>query len=108
MPGARTKGTESAQGRKIPADLGSLDLGADEPSSLDEAPRDSKQVIQTVDRINKRDAEGKRRVRIHGIGFPTLFSNAEFSENTGVRFATLMRILCRENDGAFVGVSLIR
>jgi len=65
-------------------------------------------VRQTVDRINHRDAEGNRLVRIHAIGFPTMFSGMGFQENTGVRFATLMRVLCRENGGAFVGLSTIR
>ena len=62
-------------------------------------------VIETVDRINGEDAQGNRLVRIHAIGFPVMFSNASFPENTGVRFATLMRELCRRNGGAFVGLS---
>jgi hypothetical protein len=65
-------------------------------------------VIETVDRINKEDADGNRLVRIHGIGFPVMFSHAGFPENTGVRFATLMRELCRRNGGAFVGLSYRR
>jgi hypothetical protein len=63
------------------------------------------EVVKVVDRINKKDAQGNRRVRIHAIGFPTMFSQGEWSENTGVRFATLMRILCQENGGAFVGLN---
>jgi hypothetical protein len=66
------------------------------------------EVVEQVDRMNRRDAQGNRRVRIHGIGFPTMFSQDEWSENTGVRFATLMRILCQENDGAFVGLNSTR
>jgi len=62
-------------------------------------------VVQTVARINVRDAEGNQRVRIHAIGFPVVFSIAGVDEGTGVRFATLMRILCRENGGTFVGLS---
>ena len=65
-------------------------------------------VIQTVDRINKRDKDGNRLVRIHAIGFPVMFSRIGFQENTGVRFATLMRLLCRENGGAFVGLGSLR
>lgn len=65
-------------------------------------------VLDTVDRINERDREGNRLVRIHGIGFPVMFSRIGFQENTGVRFATLMRLLCRENGGAFVGLSSMR
>ena len=65
-------------------------------------------VVSTVRRYNKADAEGNRRVRIHAVGFPVMFSRIGFQENTGVRFATLMRILCRENGGAFVGLSSLR
>lgn len=62
-------------------------------------------VIREVDRINRADNQGNRRVRIHGIGFPVQFDprNPDFS--TGVRFATLMRELCRRNDGTFIGLS---
>ncbi len=62
-------------------------------------------VVETVDRLNKEDSQGNRLVRIHGIGFPVMFSQSGFPENTGVRFATLMRELCRRNGGAFVGLS---
>jgi hypothetical protein len=65
-------------------------------------------VVKTVDRINKKDSDGNRLVRIHAIGFPVMFSRTGFEENTGVRFATLMRILCRENGGAFVGLNTTR
>jgi hypothetical protein len=57
-----------------------------------------------VDRLNI-GSDGERRVRIHAIGFPTVFSVAGAGEHTGVRFATLMRILCRRNDGTFVGLN---
>ncbi len=66
------------------------------------------EVIETVDRINREDAHGNRLVRIHAIGFPTVFSNPGFPQATGVRFATLMRILCEKNGGAFVGLRRIR
>ena len=62
-------------------------------------------VVETVDRLNKEDAQGNRLVRIHAIGFPVMFSQSGFTEHTGVRFATLMRELCRRNGGAFVGLS---
>ncbi|MGH9318809.1 MAG: VWA domain-containing protein [Vicinamibacteria bacterium] len=65
-------------------------------------------VVEEVDRINKKDANGNRLVRIHAIGFPTMFSQNQWDENTGVRFATLMRILCQENGGAFVGLNTTR
>jgi hypothetical protein len=52
-------------------------------------------VVREVDRLNTRGSDGERRVRIHAIGFPTVFSVAGAGEQTGVRFSTLMRILCR-------------
>jgi hypothetical protein len=62
-------------------------------------------VLRRVDRLNRRDASGERKVRIHAIGFPALFSQSQFPESTGVRFATLMRLLCARNGGAFVALS---
>jgi len=66
------------------------------------------EVVKTVDRINTRDAQGNRRVRIHGIGFPTIFTVSGGEEHTGVRFAILMRLLCERNGGAFVALNTIR
>jgi hypothetical protein len=62
-------------------------------------------VLRTVDRINRQDSEGQRRVRIHGIGFPTVFSALGAGDTTGIRFAALMRQLCQENNGTFVGLN---
>jgi hypothetical protein len=66
------------------------------------------EVVEQVDRLNRKDANGNRRVRIHAIGFPVMFSQNQWGENTGVRFATLMRTLCQENGGAFVGLNSTR
>ncbi len=63
------------------------------------------EVVRTVDRLNRVGADGQRQVRIHAIGFPTVFSVPGAGEQTGVQFATLMRILCRRNGGAFVGLN---
>jgi hypothetical protein len=63
-------------------------------------------VVMTVDRLNRRG--GERKVRIHAIGFPTMFSQNDWPETTGLRFATLMRILCDRNGGAFVGLNSVR
>ena len=65
-------------------------------------------VLDAVERINRADAHGVRRVRVHAIGFPVVFSARGVSEYTGVRFATLMRLLCRENNGTFVGLTETR
>ena len=64
-------------------------------------------VVDTVDRINAPNPNGERPVRIHAIGFPTVFTVAGAPQATGVKFATLMRILCRRNGGTFVGLSTL-
>ena len=62
-------------------------------------------VLDEVDRLNRRDARGERKVRIHAIGFPTLFSQTEYPESTAIRFSMLMRRLCERNGGAFVALN---
>jgi len=70
--------------------------------------RSIQQVIETVDRINRRDDAGNRLVRIHGVGFPVQFANPPQYQDTGIKFATLMRQLCAENDGTFVALNRFR
>jgi hypothetical protein len=65
-------------------------------------------VVRTVDRLNSPNERGERPVRIHAIGFPTVFEVAGAADTTGIRFATLMRILCRRNGGTFVGLNSLR
>tara|TARA_R110002049_G_scaffold182041_2_gene349633 strand:+ start:60446 stop:61456 length:1011 start_codon:yes stop_codon:yes gene_type:complete len=62
-------------------------------------------VVHEVDRINRVDSQGNRRVRIHAIGFPVQFDPRAPDNTTGVRFATLMRELCKRNDGTFIGLN---
>jgi hypothetical protein len=59
-------------------------------------------VVRSVDMINREDGSGRRRVRIHAIGFPV---RPDAPQYTSVRFATLMRILCERNGGTFVGLN---
>ena len=66
------------------------------------------QVVDTVDRINREDANGNRRVRIHGVGFPVQFIRAPHLQTTGIRFATLMRELAYRNGGTCVGLNDFR
>ena len=63
------------------------------------------EVLDAISASNTKDAKGRPRVRIHAIGFPVLFTEPGVREYTGVRFATLMRALCRENGGTFVGLN---
>ncbi|MDR4508176.1 MAG: hypothetical protein MRJ65_08070 [Candidatus Brocadiaceae bacterium] len=65
-------------------------------------------AIDAVDRINRAGAEGKRRVRIHAVGFPVMFLEPLSAGNTGVRYAALMRLLCQKNGGTFVGLNTNR
>jgi hypothetical protein len=64
------------------------------------------QVVETVDRMNKAGPKGSRPVRIHAVGFPTVLNDPRGI--TGVRFATLMRVLCQKNGGTFVGLNTTR
>mgnify|MGYP002176967858 FL=1 len=70
--------------------------------------RSIQQVVDTVDRINRRDEQGKRLVRIHGVGFPVQFANPPQYQDTGIKFAILMRTLCAANDGTFVALNRFR
>ena len=65
-------------------------------------------VINEVDRINRATKDGFRRVRIHAVGFPVVMAKTNQRGNTGERFATLMRVLCQRNGGAFVGLNSTR
>lgn len=60
-------------------------------------------VLDTVARINPRDAAGNPQVRIHGIGYPVLFTQGA-PRAGGIRFANLMRRLSEANGGTFVGL----
>ena len=65
------------------------------------------QVVNTVDQINKSLKGGERRVRIHAVGFPVLFSQPAAEMNVA-RFAALMRRLAEDNDGSFVGLNSLK
>jgi hypothetical protein len=68
--------------------------------------RSVQRVVDTVDKINRQGKDGKRLVRIHGIGFPVIFDlPARFSKATGIQFAILMRELCSRNGGTFVALN---
>ncbi len=65
-------------------------------------------VVRTVDRLNKGGKDGKRRVRIHAVGFPVQYARDPKLRTTGIRFATLMRELAFRNGGTFVGLNDFR
>jgi hypothetical protein len=64
-------------------------------------------VINTVEQLNRADKSGKRRVRIHAVGFPVQFNQGGLPINA-VRYAALMRKLAEENGGSFVGLNSVR
>ncbi len=67
--------------------------------------RSIERVVDTIDRINIADESGRRRVRIHAVGFPTLFQSARNQQASVYRFAALMREITFRNNGTFVGLS---
>lgn len=64
-------------------------------------------VVDTVDWINLSATAGERRVRIHAVGFPVLFSMPAAAMNAA-RFSALMRRLAEDNNGSFVGLNSLR
>ena len=67
--------------------------------------RSVQRVVDTVDKINRQGKDGKRLVRIHGIGFPVIFDQPARFQATGIKFAILMRELCARNGGTFVALN---
>jgi hypothetical protein len=63
----------------------------------------AQRVIDRVAQLNRPDAHGRRLVRVHAVGFSIDTDDAEF-QRTSRRFASLMRRLCLENGGTFVGL----
>jgi hypothetical protein len=61
-------------------------------------------AVSAVDAVNRETESGDRMVRIHGVGFPLPSFPGQGVPTTGVRFATLMRVLCDRNGGTFVGI----
>jgi hypothetical protein len=68
----------------------------------DEFTGDSIQAaLDSIGNLNKPDANGRRPVRIHAIGFP---EGPGMSPFTNIRFSALMRLICEQNNGTFVGL----
>jgi hypothetical protein len=69
----------------------------------DEFTGDSIQkALEDVANLNKVDKAGRRLVRIHAVGFPESPGMAPF---TSIRFSALMRLMCEQNNGTFVGIT---
>jgi hypothetical protein len=69
----------------------------------DEFTGDSiQEALDAVTRVNKPDRSGRRMVRIHAIGFR---EGPRMPPFTNQRFSALMRLMCEENGGTFVGIT---
>jgi hypothetical protein len=69
----------------------------------DEFTGDSiQQALDEVSTINRPNKDGRRIVRIHAIGFPEGPGMTPF---TSIRFSALMRLMCEQNNGTFVGIT---
>lgn len=61
-------------------------------------------VLKRVDDLNPADENGKRRVVINAIAFPTTIRFDVSMGNTGLKVANLMRELCHQHGGAFIAL----
>jgi hypothetical protein len=64
--------------------------------------RSIEETVKLVERLNVRDQNGRRTMRIHAVGFPVYL---QYPSDRLFRFAALMRELAYRNDGTFVGLS---
>jgi len=60
------------------------------------------EAVQQVRDLNKTDANGRRVVRIHAIGY---MNDPGYPAFTNIRFGALMRVICGENNGTFVALT---
>ena len=75
----------------------------------DYSGRSVRRVLDIVSNINETNKAGDTLVRIHAIGFPTLFSNSGDPRTpSATRYAALMRELAEQNNGTFVGINNTR
>jgi hypothetical protein len=58
-------------------------------------------ALDSISALNKPGPDGRRPIRIHAIGFP---EGAGMSPDTNIRFSALMRLVCSQNNGTFVGL----
>lgn len=61
-------------------------------------------VIRRLDELNPADENGKRKVVINAIGFPTTIRYTFSMGNTGLKFANLMRTVTYQHGGAFIAL----
>jgi hypothetical protein len=61
-------------------------------------------VLRRLDELNPKGEDGKRRVVINAIGFPTAVKMGFSMGNTGVKYANLVREVCYQHGGAFIAL----
>lgn len=61
-------------------------------------------VLKRLDELNPKDKDGKRKVVINAIGFPTAIRMGFSMGNTGVKYANLMREITHQHGGAFIAL----
>ena len=59
-------------------------------------------ALSAVRKYNPVDRQGRHRIRIHAIGMPDGPNSPPFINS---RFAALMRAMCDDNEGTFVGIT---
>jgi hypothetical protein len=60
-------------------------------------------ALAAVRKYNPVDRQGRHRIRIHAIGMPDGPNSPPFINS---RFAALMRAMCDDNEGTFVGLTV--
>jgi len=60
-------------------------------------------ALSAVRKYNPVDRQGRHRIRIHAIGMPDGPNSPPFINS---RFAALMRAMCDDNEGTFVGLTI--
>jgi hypothetical protein len=60
-------------------------------------------ALQAVRKYNPVDRQGRHKIRIHAIGMPDGPSSPPFINQ---RFSALMRAMCDDNEGTFVGLTI--
>ncbi|HUR58770.1 MAG TPA: M56 family metallopeptidase [Opitutaceae bacterium] len=61
-------------------------------------------VLDRLDELNPRGADGRRPVVISAVGFPTTIRTQYSMGNTGLKFASLMHRIAHEHGGMFVAL----
>ncbi|HEX6636890.1 MAG TPA: hypothetical protein VF033_04460 [Steroidobacteraceae bacterium] len=60
-------------------------------------------ALQAVRKYNPVDRQGRHKIRIHAIGMP---NGSSSPSHINARFSVLMRAMCDDNEGTFVGLSI--